>query len=102
MLKNYITTIARHVLKHKAYSTINVLGLGLGMACFVFISLYIQDETSFDQFHERADQLYRVNKVVNPQDGATENHALTAGLLGEALVRNIPGSRRGRSCSPVV
>ena len=60
MLKNYIKIAVRNMLKFKTYSFINILGLGIGMACCLIILLYVQDELSFDKHHEKADQVYRV------------------------------------------
>ena len=61
MLRNYLTVAFRNLWKHKFYSLINILGLALGLACFLFIFLFIRDELSYDQYHEKADRIYRVN-----------------------------------------
>ena len=45
---------------HKGYSFINILGLAVGLACCIMIFLWVQDELSYDRFHENADDLYRV------------------------------------------
>ncbi|MDE2728678.1 MAG: ABC transporter permease, partial [Gemmatimonadota bacterium] len=60
MFKNYLTTALRNLLRHKGYSAINVLGLAIGIACCVLILLYVQDELSYDQYHEKKDRIYRV------------------------------------------
>ena len=60
MIRNYLITAIRNISRHKAYSSINVLGLSLGLACSFFIVLWVQDEFSFDQFHENGEQVYRV------------------------------------------
>ena len=50
----------RKILKEKFYSVINVGGLAIGLAgCFLII-LYVRDETSYDSFHENADNIYRI------------------------------------------
>lgn len=46
--------------KHKSFSFINITGLAIGMACFMIIMLWVQDEFSYDKFHEKADHIYRV------------------------------------------
>ncbi len=63
MLKNYLKTAARHVGKNKAHSVINISGLALGIACCILILLWIQDELSWDRFHEHADSIYRVVQI---------------------------------------
>jgi len=60
MIRNYLVTALRNFRKHKAYSAINVLGLALGLACCFFILLWVQDELSYDRFHDEGDQIYRV------------------------------------------
>ena len=60
MLKNYVQTAARNLKRHKGYAFINLTGLAVGMACFLLIVLFVQDERSYDQFHEKADRIYRV------------------------------------------
>ncbi len=60
MYKNYLTIALRNLLRHKGYSAINVLGLAIGIACCVLILLYVQDELSYDQYHEKKDRIYRL------------------------------------------
>ncbi|MFC1563733.1 ABC transporter permease [candidate division KSB1 bacterium] len=68
MYKNYIKTTIRNILKYKAYSTINVFGLSLGVACCLMIYFWISDELSFDRFHEDWDCIYRIDWMSeNPQ-----------------------------------
>ena len=61
MLSNYFRTALRNLLKYKFYMFINILGLAIGLTCFLFILVYVNDELSFDEFHEKGDQIYRVN-----------------------------------------
>ncbi|HZX10196.1 MAG TPA: ABC transporter permease [Acidobacteriota bacterium] len=60
MFRNYLKIAFRHVKQHKGYSFINVSGLAIGMACCILILLWVQEELSFDQFHENADDIYRL------------------------------------------
>lgn len=60
MLVNYVKITLRNIKRHKGYSFINIAGLVIGMACAVFILLWIQDEISFDKFHDHARTLYLV------------------------------------------
>ena len=59
MLKNYIKITWRNIRNNKIYSFINIMGLAVGMACCILILLWIQDELSFDKFHENYSALYR-------------------------------------------
>lgn len=60
MLKNYVITGIRNILKHKFYALINILGLTIAITSALFIVLYIIDETSYDDFHDGAENIYRI------------------------------------------
>ena len=60
MFKNYLKVAFRNLLKHKIYSFINILGLAVGIAASVLITLYVLDELSYDRFHAEADRTYRI------------------------------------------
>lgn len=59
MLRNYLMVAFRHLGKHKGYTTINILGLAVGIACCILIMLFIKSELSFDRFHSKSDRIYR-------------------------------------------
>jgi len=60
MFKNYMKIAIRNLKRHKGFSFINITGLALGIACFLFILVYVQDELSYDGFHEDADSIYQI------------------------------------------
>ncbi len=60
MLRNLLKVAFRNIRRHKAQTFINVLGLSVGLACSFLIVLWVQDEMSYDQFHQQRDQIYRV------------------------------------------
>jgi putative ABC transport system permease protein len=60
MLKNYFKLAIRMMKRHLGYSLINIFGLAIGMACCILIFLWVQDELSYDLFHEKADNLYQL------------------------------------------
>lgn len=62
MLNNYVKTAFRNIKRHKGYTFINVAGLMLGMTCCLLIMLWVFDELSYDRFHEKASNLYRVEQ----------------------------------------
>ena len=61
MIKNYLKIAFRVFKKHKGYSFINIAGLAVGMTCCVLILLWVQDELSFDRFHENYKEIYRTS-----------------------------------------
>ncbi len=60
MIKNYIKIALRNLRRNKLYSLLNIAGLAIGITCCILILLYVQDELSYDRFHENADRIYRV------------------------------------------
>jgi putative ABC transport system permease protein len=58
MFKNYIKIALRSFIRHKGHTFINIAGLAIGIACCILIMLWIQDELSYDRFHENAEDLY--------------------------------------------
>ncbi|MBL7960297.1 ABC transporter permease [bacterium] len=78
MFKNYIKIALRNLFKHKLYSSINIMGLAVGMACCMLIIMYVMFESSYDGYHKNAGRMYRVwREFMNP-DGAT---SLTLGPI---------------------
>ncbi|MCW3118443.1 MAG: transporter permease [Chitinophagaceae bacterium] len=60
MIRNYIKTAFRSLLRHKAFSFINIAGLAVGISACFLIFLYVSFETSYDDFHAKGDRIYRV------------------------------------------
>lgn len=60
MFKNYVKTAWRSVRRNKTYTVINITGLTVGVAACLLIFLVIRFETSFDTFHTKKAQIYRV------------------------------------------
>lgn len=60
MLKNYLKTAIRNLFKNKFYSLINIAGLTVGLAIGIIILLWVQDELSFDTFHKKTANIYRL------------------------------------------
>ncbi len=60
MIKSYFLIAWRSLVKNKIYSTINILGLSLGIAVCMLITLFVKDEYSFDQFQEKKENIYRL------------------------------------------
>jgi putative ABC transport system permease protein len=75
MLTNYLKIAIRNLKKYKTYSIINIIGLTLGIACCLFIYLYVKTEYSYDHFHKDLDRIFRVGLVWKFETG--ENHWTT-------------------------
>lgn len=60
MLKNYVKVAFRNIFKHKAFSFINISGLAIGMTACLLMLMYVVSESSYDNFHENRDRIFRV------------------------------------------
>ena len=60
MIKNYLLTTFRSISRRKGFSILNILGLAIGVASSLLILQYVKDELSYDDFHEHAESIYRV------------------------------------------
>ena len=90
MFKNYLTVAIRNLLRHRAYSLINILGLAVGMACCVLILLYVQDELSYDRHHENGDRIYRVLREQHVGSGSSPPSTGISGAMAPALLNDFP------------
>ncbi|MBU1014507.1 MAG: ABC transporter permease [Bacteroidetes bacterium] len=89
MVKNLINISIRYFLKNQGYSSINVFGLGLGLATCILIFLFLQDELSYDKFHENASNIYRVETHIVGQ-GEDSHWAASTGNLIPFIQENYP------------
>ena len=89
MFKNLIKITVRYFLKHWGYSFINVFGLGLGLATCILIFLFIQDEWSYDKFHDNASNIYRLEAQFVGQ-GEDSHWAASTGNLIPFIQDNFP------------
>jgi len=89
MFRNYIKIAFRTIWKHRGYSLINVIGLAVGLACALFILLWVQDELSYDRFHAEAANIYRVEHDFSSPQGSFHLNVTTL-PLGPALKSEIP------------
>ncbi len=60
MFKYYLKTAVRNLCKFKSISSINIIGMSVGMAVCILLMLYIQDELSFDRYHQHSDRIFRI------------------------------------------
>jgi len=93
MLKNYFKTAFRNLKRQKIYSFINITGLSLGLACCILITLYIHFELSYDSFHDKADNIYRIIEI-ETESGRKQFSAATPAPLAFSLSEEFPDIAR--------
>ncbi len=89
MIKNYLKTALRNLKRQQGYSAINIVGLSIGMACFILIALVVRGEFQVDAFHERSDRIFRVTRL-DKFRGVASRVALTQAPLAAALKQDYP------------
>ncbi len=90
MLKNFLTIAWRNLSRNKIFTVINILGLAIGMACCILVSLFIRDELSYDRQNIYADRIYRVVADFINDNGSKVPDAATSPALSTAINREIP------------
>ena len=89
MYRNYFKVALRNILRNKTFSVINISGLAIGITCCILILLYIQNELSFDRFHDKADNIYRVGMEMIGPEGSDRGSQTTA-AVGPTMVNDFP------------
>ena len=84
MFKNYLITALRNMLRHKGFSLINILGLAIGLAAFLLITIFVKYELSFDGMHKkniyRLDEVQQFEGMVAPQNVALSMYPMASTL----------------------
>ncbi|HEC42647.1 MAG TPA: ABC transporter permease [Bacteroides sp.] len=90
MFRHYLLITLRNLGRHLNFSIINIGGLAIGLASFIFIILYINDELKYDKFNEKSSQIYRVNRFYNSND-VNEDAATLSFPAGPTIQLDYPG-----------
>lgn len=89
MIRNYLKVTMRYLLRNKGYTTINILGLALGITSCMLIMLFVRSEWSYDKMHSRANRIHRV-WLQEIYEGQTFTNTITPLPLGHTMKANIP------------
>lgn len=89
MIKNYFKTAFRNLWKNKTYSFLNIFGLAVGIACAGLIFLWVEDEISYNDNHQKKDQLYQVLEN-QAYEGKTYTFSATPGVMAPAMMEELP------------
>ncbi|MGD1960005.1 MAG: ABC transporter permease [Fulvivirga sp.] len=91
MFQNYFKISLRALARHKMFTTINVIGLAIGLTSFLLINEYIRFEKSYDSIHKDSDQLHRVSYLRLNQGGQViDKDAMASYLTGNVLKKELP------------
>jgi putative ABC transport system permease protein len=85
MFQNYLKVALRNIRRNKKYSLINLIGLTAGIACSLFIFVYVLNEFSYDRFHNHIESIYQVLSHTD-----VKNNSVTPVPLGPVLENEFP------------
>ncbi|MHA4811110.1 ABC transporter permease [Flavitalea flava] len=85
MFKNYLKTAIRQFTRNRLFSSLNIIGLAIGLCGSIFIFLWLQDEQSFDRDNPQSEDIYRLVVTLGGIHAAT-----TPINMGPYLQRNLP------------
>ena len=87
MIRSYIKVAIRNLLRQKGFSFINIFGLALGISCTALIGMWVNDELSYDRFHNGYDHIYRITSTL-PE--LKVHAAVSSAPLALAIKNEIP------------
>lgn len=90
MLMNYLKIAFRNIKKSKSFAFINIAGLAIGISCCILITLFIQDELSYDRYHDKGDRIYRLVDSFDVEGGLSRHFALSSAPFAPALTKDFP------------
>ncbi len=89
MIKNYITTAIRNLLRYKVYSIINIVGLALGITSTILLALFVQNELSYDNYYPESENMYRVTAEFKMGNEEYKD-AVVSPVLAQVSLAEIP------------
>jgi len=89
MIKNFLINSVRNMRKQSGFLILNILGLTIGITSFLLITLYVVHELSYDKFHSKYENTYRI-KITGLMAGSTLNQAVSAPPMAQALLADYP------------
>ncbi len=101
LAKNYLRTTLRTISKNKVYSGLNILGLALGIAAFLFILQYVWYERSYDKFHSNHEDLYRVRYQIFRAGNLEVDCAAAVPRVGPFMKEKMPEVREYARAFPM-
>jgi putative ABC transport system permease protein len=87
---NYLKIAWRILLKNRVYTIINIIGLGLGFSVSVMMMIFVYHQLSYDNFHEKADRIYRITISGSLADQNELSAAFTSGETAAYVLDEVP------------
>src|SRR5688500_13327465 len=90
MIRNYLIISFRNVVKNKVFSSINIVGLGVGLAACLLIFQFVMFELSYDKFHEKYERIYRVTNDRYQNGKLIQHGTITYPTIGPTMAKDFP------------
>ncbi len=91
MLRSYLKTSGRSLVRNKLFSAINIIGLGISMSVGLLLIAFLGDLLAYDDFHEKRERIYRVISTDRQADGSTIEVACASVKAGKKIGETLPG-----------
>jgi putative ABC transport system permease protein len=89
MIRNFFIDAFRNIRKQMGYIILNVGGLAIGITSFIFISLFVVNELSYDRFHKNHENIYCI-KIIGQMSGGILDQAITDAPMAQAMLNDYP------------
>lgn len=89
MFRNYFISSFRNLWRHKFYTVINLLGMSIGLSCFVLIFMYVDHELSYDRFHKKHERIFRITGKLE-LEGQGEHSSSCPHPVAPTLINDYP------------
>ncbi|MGK7392254.1 MAG: ABC transporter permease [Candidatus Cyclobacteriaceae bacterium M2_1C_046] len=89
MIYNYFKSAVRYFQRHRFFTILNITGLAIGFAATLLLTLFVWQESSYDNFHEKGDRIARVTMEYKYQDQQAET-AVTGALVAQVFSEELP------------
>ncbi|MEL6558845.1 MAG: FtsX-like permease family protein [Bacteroidota bacterium] len=99
MVKNYLKSAWRNLVKHRGFSAINIFSLSIGMSACLIIFLFVKDERSFDAMHQK--NIYRLCEIQSYPGTNTQNVALSTPGMGPTIIEEFPEVQAYTRINPI-
>ncbi|MCU0367304.1 MAG: ABC transporter permease [Cyclobacteriaceae bacterium] len=100
MLQSYVKIALRNLARNKVYTFINIFGLALGVACCLLLSLYIQDEMSYDKHHKNLENIYRITTQFESEKGIDKQGSSSPPIAPSLMEELIEVESAARALNP--
>ena len=91
MIRSYVKTSGRSIVRHKLFAAINITGLSISMCVGLLVIAFLSDLYSYDKFHEKKDRIYRIITTDNNNGQPAMNLASSSLAAGREIQQTIPG-----------